>query len=349
MEPRRGVVAGLTGVAVVLIVVGLTAVVIDPGFAHDGKATASGVGTTTPRPSSPAPSRSPSARPSQPLASGSAGTPRPSISSSPSVSAQPTERPTGFAQLGDGFVYYAPDGTTVPVAPVIGMEVRIESGKAHYYALASNKYGLAPDSYAGDFMPLVTMGQADGSSAETGGLVLAGPVVAKMVLDQLAAIKSDSDKWIVALPVDIRASFTSPVDVSFDQYGLAGWSNTARVVVRFSGSLPVVEAVPTNGGFHVLVEALGVTAWQVIDPIRLGLPPNTIDPAHVMNQLLIYGNGVPSLKSDYVFDQKVGVGQLMLKTTGDVSVSLVVNGSQRDLGPEKVLNIGGAPVFVASS
>jgi hypothetical protein len=349
MEPRQRVVAGLTGVAAVLIVVGLTAVILDPGFAHDGKATAGGTGTTLARLSSPPRSPSPTVRPSLPLASGSPGTPTPTLSSSPTVSSGPTEQPAGFAPQGDGFVYYAADGSTIPVAAVAGLEVRIESGKAHYYALASNHFGLATDSYAGDFMPLVTMGQADGSSAETGGIVLAGAVVTKMIADKLASIPTDLDRWIVALPLDIRSSFASTVDVSFDQFGLAGWSNTSRVVVRFSGSLPVVEAVPTNGGFHVLVEQLGVTAWQVIDPVRLGLPPGAIDPAHAMNQLLVYGNGSPSIKSDYIFDGKVPVGQLMLTASDDVSVSLVVNGQSEVLGPDKVLTVGDVPVFVASS
>jgi hypothetical protein len=198
------------------------------------------------------------------------------------------------------------------------------------------------------------MGQADGSSAETGGIVLAGPVVLKMISDELASIKSDSDRWIVALPVDIRPSTASMVDVSFDQFGLAGWSNTPRVVVRFSGSLPVVETIPTNGGFHVLVEQIGVTAWQVIDPVRLSLPPGAIDSAHAMNQLLLYGDGTPAIPGakvprDTLVDGAVAVGTPMLTATSDVSVSLVVNGSRADLGPDKILSVGDVPVFVASS
>jgi hypothetical protein len=337
-------------VAVVLIVVGLTAVVFDPGFTRDGKATASSSQTALARLSSPPSSPSPTVRPTLPLASGSPGTPTPTVSSSPTVSAGPTERSTGFAQQGDGFVYFAADGSTIPVIPVTGLEVRIESGKAHYYALASNKYGLAPDSYVGDFMPLVSMGQADGSSAETGGIVLAGPVVKTLIDDKLASIATDPDRWIVALPIDIRSSFASMVDVSFDQFGLVGLSNTPRVVVHFSGSLPVVESIPANGGFHVLVEQLGATAWQVIDPVRLGIAEGASDPAHVMNQLVVYGSGAPSVKSDDAVDGKVTLGQLMLKASGDVSVSLVVSGNVRTaLDPDKVLTVGDVPVFVASS
>jgi hypothetical protein len=278
-----------------------------------------------------------------------AGSPTPYLSPSPSASAGPSARASGFVQQGDGFVYDAPDGSTVPVIPVPGLAIKIESGKADYYALASNPYNLLTDSYAGEFMPLVTMGQADGSNAETGGIVLAGPVVQNLIDDQLASIASDVDRWIVALPVDIRSSPSSTVQVTFDDFGLAGWSNTPRVVIRFSGSLPVVEAVPTNGGYHVLVEELGVTAWQVIDPIRLGLATDSIDPAHVMNELLVYGNGTPDRQADYVFDHPVEVGHQMLKATSDVSVSLVVNGSKADLGPNKVLTVGDVPVFVASS
>jgi hypothetical protein len=198
------------------------------------------------------------------------------------------------------------------------------------------------------------MGQANGSSAETGGIVLAGPIVAKLISDKLATIKVDADRWIVALPVDIRSAGKSPVDVSFDQFGLTGWSNTPRVIVRFPGSMPIVEAVPSNGGFHVLVEGLGVTAWQVIDPARLNLPAASIDPAHAMNQLLVYGGGTPtlngdSLRRDILVDRRAAVGDLMLAATSDVSVSLVVDGSRAELGPDKILTVGDVPVFIAQN
>lgn len=353
MEPRRRVVAGLTVAAFALIGVGVAAVVFDSGFVVGGAATGS-ARASVPPPSAPPISASPIARPTARLGSGAPGTPRPSASATPTASVEPSERVTGFVQQGDGFAYYAADGSTIPVMPVPGLEVQIQSGKAYYYALAGNRYGLKAGSYAGQFMPLVTMGQADGSSAETGGIVLAGPVVSKLISDALASIKSDPDRWIVALPVDIRTSAASMVDVSFDQFGLAGWSNTPRVVVSYTGSLPVVEAVPTNGGFHVLVEQLGVTAWQVIDPVRLSLPPGAIDPTHAMNQLLVYGNGTPTIPGkkvprDTLVDGAVAMGTPMLTATSDVSVSLVVNGSREDFGPDKILYVGDVPVFVASN
>lgn len=39
----------------------------------------------------------------------------------------------------------------------------------------------------------------------------------------------------------------------------------------------------------------------------------------------------------------------MLSATSSVSVSLVVDGSRMDLGPDKVLTVGDVPVFVAKS
>jgi hypothetical protein len=38
----------------------------------------------------------------------------------------------------------------------------------------------------------------------------------------------------------------------------------------------------------------------------------------------------------------------MLTASDEVSVSLVVNGSRADLGPDRVLKVGDVPVFVAS-
>ena len=355
MEPSRRVVAGLSGAALVLIGVGIAALVFDSGLSGGSGATISHGGTATLKPSLPATSPSISARPSR--SGGGSGTPSPVVSSSPSASAGPTAHPVGFAVQNNALTYYAADGTVIAVPPVPGLEVRLEQGKAIYYALASNRYLLRTGSYAGEFKPLVTMGQADGSSAETGGLVMVGPVVARMITDKLASIKTPEDKWIVALPVDIRST-ASIVSVTFDQFGLAGWSNTPRVHIAFPGSLPVVEINPNNEGFHVLAEGISVTAWQVIDPKRLTLAQDAIDPAHALNQLLIYGDGTPvipgtSVPRNVYYDRKAGnpflVGQLMLSATTSVSVSLVVDGSRSDLGPEKILSVGDVPVFVAKS
>jgi hypothetical protein len=349
MEPKRRVVAGLTGAAFVLIAIGVAALVFDAGSSSSGGSAS--VGTPTAPAQASTPATTPSPRPTQflPASSGIPGSPVPPASPTPVLSPSPSPRPAGFIKVADGFAYRADDGTLVPVPLVPGLEVRLNSGRAIYYALASNRYGLKNGSYAGEFMPLVTMGQPDGSSAQTGGIVLAGPVVNRMILDRLAATQSDADRWIVALPVDIRSAAGTLVTVSFDKFGLAGWSNTPRVKVRFAGSLPIVEVVPTNGGFHVLVEELGVTRWQVIDPIRLSLPPDSIDPSHAMNQLLIYGSGKPGVSRDTDFNTRALVGSLMLTASGDVSVSLVADGSRADLGPDKVLSVGDVPVFVASS
>jgi hypothetical protein len=347
MKPRRPKVAGLSVAALALIGFGVAAVAFDSGPSGVGAAS-HGSGASLPASGTPRPSASPTIAPSISVGSINPGTTEPVGSASPSASAGPTAHPVGFAQVGDGFNYYSDDGSIVPVKPVPGCEVRLVNGRALYYALAANKLGLK-EGYAGEFLPLVSMGQADGSSSETGGIVLAGPAVSRLISDKLASIEVESDRWIVALPVDIRTSFKSEVQVTFDRFGLPGLSNTPRVVVHFGGSLPVVEAVPGNGGFHVLVEQIGITSWQVIDPVRLTLAPDVIDPAHAMNQLLIYGNGPPTTQRDVFFDGRAAVGSPMVTVSGDVSVSLVVNGSKADLGPDKILTIGDVPVFVASS
>ena len=337
---------GLSSAAVALIVIGFAAVVLNSGFSG-GTAASNDSGTGLPASGTPRPSASPTIAPSITAGGGTPSIPTPVISASPSASTSPTPHATGFVQTDAGFDYYADDGSVVPVKLVPGLGVRIQAGRAIYYALATNKLGLKADTYAGEFMPMVSMAQADGSSAVTGGIVLPGVAVSRLISDKLASIETDSDRWIVALPVDIRSS-KSPVEVTFDRFGLAGWSNTPRVVVRFSGSLPVVEAVPTNGGFHVLVEQIGLTSWQVIDPVRLSLAPDTIDPAHAMNELLIYGSGKPSTQRDVLFNVRALVGSPMVTVSGDVCVSLVVNGSRAELGPDKILKIGDVPVFVAS-
>ena len=352
MKPRRPRVAALAIVAVALVIVGAAALVFDASSrGNDGIASPGASATLSAGPVTGSPSRRASASPSRVSSPPGSSSASPSRSRAPSAAASitPTPNPAGFVRTSSGIVWRGADGTIVPVPDMPGLVAQLQSGRAIYYAVAANRYGLKVGSYAGEFMPLVTMGRLDGSSAQTGGLALSGPVVSRMVADALAAAATDADRWIVALPVDIRQSAGAPVSVSFDNYGLSGWSNTPRVVVRFTGTLPVVEAVPANYGFHVLVEELGVTRWQVIDPLRLTLPGDAIDPQRAMNQLLVYGSGSPSVATDQFFNVRAAVGSVMVRVTGDVSVSLVVPGSRADLGPNKVLAVGGVPVFVASS
>jgi hypothetical protein len=63
----------------------------------------------------------------------------------------------------------------------------------------------------------------------------------------------------------------------------------------------------------------------------------------------VYGSGTPGVRKDVLVDRRVAVGQLMLTASDEVSISLVVNGSRADLGPDRVLKVGDVPVFVASS
>lgn len=354
MKPTRRVVAGLSGAAVLLIGAGIAAIVFDAGLSGGIGTATSGPGTTMPIPSSPGISTTGVSVSPVPSGSSTTGSPVPSASIIPSPTPGPSAHPVGFALQGTALVYDAADGSVLPVPPIDGLQVQVQNGKAIYSALSSNRYGLASGAFAGEFVPSVATGQVDGSSALTGGLVLVGPVVARLIADDLAAIKSASDRWVVALPVDIRQATGSIVQVSFDQFGQIGASNAPRVYVRFGGALPVVETIPANAGYHVLVEGLEATAWQVIDPTRLGLATDSIDVDHVMNELVVYGNGTPSLNGDTIrrdihHDGRVAVGTPMIAATSGVSVSLAVSGSHRDLGPDKILTVGDVPVFVASS
>ena len=195
MEPRRRVVAGLTVAAVTLIVAGIAAVAIDSGFYAGGVSSASRSHTgsqpstdsiATPTPSAAVPT--PSGRPDQ---SPPVATP------SPSPVASQTARPSGFAMRGASLVYYAADGTVVPVQPIAGLRAALVEGRALYYALAANRYGLKTGSYAGEFDPNVTMQQADGSSAQTGGIVLVGPAANRLIADNLASISAPAQRWLI--------------------------------------------------------------------------------------------------------------------------------------------------------
>jgi hypothetical protein len=346
MKLGRDAAMRLSLAALALICFGVAAIAFNSGV-PGGTLPSHDAGTSFPASQSAGASSSPTPVPTSTGRTPAPDVPSPSVAVSPSAIPSPTQHPTGFVVSSTGIDYYADDGSVVSVQPVPGLEVRIQSGRAIYYAQTGNKLGLADGSYAGEFMPMVSMGQSDGSSAQTGGIVLAGLAVSRLLSDRLATIQNDADRWMVALPVDIRTS-KQQVSVTFDRFGLSGWSNTPRVIVRYGGSLPVVEAVPANGGFNVLVEQLGITTWQVVDPIRLSLAPDSIDATHVMNELLIYGSGKPSMSHDVSLNSRALMGSPMLSATGDVSVSLVVNGSRAELGPDKVLKVGDVPVFVAA-
>ena len=344
MESRRKVVAVLAIVGVALIVGGLAAVAIGSGSSDGGPSLSFGPGSIG------LPSASPSGTPlitPMPSASGSAAlTPSPSPSSSATASASP--RPGGFRSEGPQIVYVTSDGTPVPMPAVKGLTAKLVDGHALYYAPAHNRYGMRTNAVAGEFVPQVSIEQADGSSAQTGGVVLAGPVVTQLIADRLASIEDQADRWTVALPVDIRGT-THAIDVSFDDFGFHGWSDTPRVVVKFSGQMKVTEIIPNNAGFHVLVESLGLTTWQAIDPERLNLPETRLDPDHLMNELVVYGTGTTNLIADIMANHPIPVGRTMLLATDEVSVSLVVRDSRANLGPDRILTVGDVPVFAAAS
>jgi hypothetical protein len=345
MDLRRRPSSVLAAVAVFMIVGGVVAIVVDSGLTGGGPAP--GWQSRTPPPGS---GTSPGHTPSGSIVVPSGQQDRtagPSVPS-PSPTQSPTRRPAGFASVGGVIVYYTADGTTVPVPSIAGLRPVLVGDKAIYYAQAGNRYNLVIGSYAGEFRPEVTMQQQDGSTAQTGGAVVVGPVAARLIADALAAVPEASGRWVVALPVDIRSS-KQRVDVTFDSFGLHGWSDTPRVVVRFVGQLPVVNVIPANTGYHVLVEQLGVTTWQVVDPLRLTLSPVELDAGHLMNELLIYGSGTTSTGRDVLVDRRVDVGRTMLTAADEVSVSLVVRGSRADLGPDRILQIEDVPVFVTSS
>jgi hypothetical protein len=344
MESRRRVATALTVAGVILIVAGLVAVAIDSGLTNVSPTVSLGTASPSLPTASPTATRVPSASPTV-GASPSLATPTASLSSPTPVS---TPRPTGFAVVRGQIVYFSPDGTTVPMPAITGLTPKLVESQAIYYAASSNDFGLHTGDYAGEFMPNVATEQADGSSAQTGGVVLVGNVVARLIEERLADIAAPDDRWIVALPVDIRGT-EKPVDVSFDAFGLHGWSDTPRVVVRFQGELRVTDIIPSNSGYHVLVEALGVTTWQAIDPARLTLSSEKLDPDHLMNELLVYGTGAPNVVADVLVNKPVPIGKTMLLVSGEVSVSLVVRGSRADLGPDRILKIGDVPVFAASS
>jgi hypothetical protein len=350
MEPRRRLAAGLTAAAIVLATIGLAVVLADMGLAGGSFPPSLVGGATSTRSLGSPQTPSPIAASPKPSGSMPSGSPVSRVSPSPSASPVPTTHVPGFGESNGLLVYYTSDGTIVPVQVVLGLRAELRAGRARYYALAGNHYGLATGAYAGEFKPNVTMQQADGSTAQTGGVVLVGAVTGRLITDDLAAVVVPSDRWVVPLPVDITTeAITDEVSVTFDDFGLHGWSDTPRVAIHFAGSLPVVNVIPTNGGYHVLVEQLGVTAWQVIDPIRLGLSQTELDPAHLMNELLIYGNGQPSVHTNVLVNSRVPVGQKMVSVSDEVSVSLVVDGSRADLPTSRVLAVGDVPVFVASS
>jgi hypothetical protein len=343
MESRRKLAAGLTIAAVLLIVAGVAAVAIDADFGSEPSGSSSSRPAT--RPSSfvvatptPGSTTTPSTGPGN----------SPSSEPSPTPGVAPSDHPIGFVVSGKSIVYFTSDGIAIPMPAIAGLRTALVDDRALYYAVSPNAFGMKAGAYAGEFVPSVSMQQADGSSALTGGAVLVGRVATALVAGRLAQMDPGAPHWVVPLPVDIRG-YKKLVDVGFDSFGLHGWSDTPRVVVRFTGQLPVTEIIPNNAGYHVLIEELGVTTWQAIDPSRLALPQTKLDADHLMNELLVYGTGAAGVHSDVRVDKPVGLGRLMLFASDEVSVSLVVRGSRADLGPDRILKVGDVPVFVASS
>ena len=282
-----------------------------------------------------------------------ASAPIPSIapSASPTTTAAPTPTPTpspipvGYSTGADGsLTYTTTTGAALKVPVIPGLVAGLADGKVTYTALASNPYGLKMGAYAGQFAPDVTVG-----SAPTGGVVLEGAVVAKLITDRLAAIPAQKDKWVIPLPVDIRGT-KSTVAVTTDNGGFPDWKPTPRVLVSFAGSAPLVNPRPQNEGYRIVLSDQAAETWLFCDPYLVLRLNGGIVPGHEMSFVVTYGTDKTDISSQIEHGESVSVGYKVAEIWSNASIVIGTNvGGYLAIGADKLLNVAQVPVFIAAN
>jgi len=213
--------------------------------------------------------------------------------------------------------------------------------------LSSNPYGLRLAPTPANSWPNVAMQQADGSSAQTGGIVLVGPVASRLIANKVASYAVQADRLDRGSAGghqgrrQVRKRHVRSVRPT-------GWLDTRGSLSSSPVSCPC-QHHPATPVTHVLVEQLGSRPGRSSTRPGSACRLAVLDPKHLMNELLVYGTGTPSAHTDVAFNRAVPVGRQMLSATTEVSV---LPGGPRQpgrSGPDRVLTVNGVPVFVASS
>lgn len=269
---------------------------------------------------------------------------------SPTATLSPTETPrpkAGFESNDQNIVYRTDKQEILNVPQIEGLKTELLSAKDNkekiiYKTLETNKYGLEANIYAGEYISNVKMTGEDGKEKQTGGVVLTALVVRQLINEKLATIPNQRDRWITVLPVDPRGlDKNDNVSVKFEKAAIGKLIAT----MRFQGKAPLVNNFP--GSTQLRIMAGGTYGGGYLDPIRLMDPyADKIFPGKEMQYFTVAGNlegfsENTTIKSS--FGEKVGLGG-----------SLVIVGHSAayetdDTTADKILSIGGIPVFLAAN
>lgn len=262
------------------------------------------------------------------------GTPAPS----------PTPEP-GF-RLNDGSLSYLTQRGEILTVPAIdglvtNLVTRGSGDRAQYVAVSGNTYGLEGGSLAGEYEPNIDI-YRDGRRQGLGGVSLVPQVARVLQRNAIAAQDPQSNKWIVALPVDISEMHGSLL-ISFEPNAN---TRTLGPKLTFAGTLPVLNL--TVDGVFKFVKPSGIPyPYFLLDNFRNTLIPyqETIPNGREMHYVTMAGN----FKG--VYDQQLKpakFGEQLVEVEERLQVFYSFPGGSLDVTGEKVLSVGESrvPVFV---
>ncbi|MGA3056701.1 MAG: hypothetical protein ABSE70_01495 [Candidatus Limnocylindrales bacterium] len=225
---------------------------------------------------------------------------------------------------------------------ITGLTASLAAGKVTYAALAGNTYKLNAGAYAGVFNPFVSV-----KKEQVGGVTLEPVVVSKLIADSLVSISAQTDKYMAALPLDVR-TVTAATALNIDY--VKGYGGAIPIVlISFNGELPVTNILPDTK--QVLVAANTFTGWIYAWPLRLDAKYVTnIYPGKEEYYLTVGGQFEGFTASNTGTTVNAPFGGRICDTTEPVSITEGAGQEWRDMNPDHVLMVPGSnvPVFVAT-
>lgn len=265
-----------------------------------------------------------------------------STSTAPSTTEAPASK-AGFEQKEGGIVYLTEKGETIAVPAVTGLTASLENNSVLYKDSVGVEKGM--------FKPNVFMEQADGSEKQTGGLVLKPDVALRILNEQLAAIPTQRDRWLIPLPSDI-SDIDSKVALQFGSFTHGDAPNkytVPHVDVTCTEPAPLMNIIPNTK--EVRISKNYLFGYTYIDRLTSFQPyGDSIVAGKEMQYITVNGHfkgftdnaTIPSMFGDTLSPDGGGVVKIFYGITGDQAADY------RDIDPSKILSISNTPVFVAA-
>jgi len=240
---------------------------------------------------------------------------------------KPTEDSFVIDQNGLTAAYSTKDGESILVT--------VPDGEGFKLQQEGDKLVLYHEGvYFGEFKPNVTV---EGNL--TGGWSADATQATIYLEESLAEITEPSDKWLVALPMDM-SDIDGPIKITFRQ-----GSSSQIVGIDFDGTPDLANIIPGTNNL-IILDAPKVGGMAVYDTDRLTEPCTSQICADKEGDYIAVGGSLYGVTAGTTLDQ-IKFGARICTVRGPITITYGASQERKDITPAKLLNIGGVPVSIA--